>query len=203
MIYGDCFLSLYRQYEFEDLGCSLLLCECHSASLRSAVHLYGNNSYVGCRASCAQCLLCTRSSCQCVVLEGHLDIPYMLTIKRFLQPSNPGISAASLCLSQCSLLGLSSCLGVIIHADKLIADGIHSVSVSPTCCFGTSCDTSTCCLGTSCDLLPCTFGQIKRILHSAPYHSQILAPLVFKICRTQCFQVRQLCSHSFFLLSRS
>ena len=75
MIYGDCFLSLYRQYEFKDLGCSLLLCECHSASLRSAVHLYGNNSYVSCRVSCAQCLLCVRSSYQCVVLKCHLALP--------------------------------------------------------------------------------------------------------------------------------
>ncbi len=75
MIYGDCFLSLYRQYEFEDLGCSLLLCECHSASLRSAVHLYGDNGYVSRRISCAQCLLCARSSCQCVVLKSHLALP--------------------------------------------------------------------------------------------------------------------------------
>lgn len=75
MIYGDCFLSLYRQYEFEDLGCSMLLCKSHSASLRSAVHLYGNNSYVGRRIGCAQRLLCARSSCQYVVLKSHLDLP--------------------------------------------------------------------------------------------------------------------------------
>lgn len=75
MIYCDCFLSFYRQYEFKDLRCSLLLCKRHSASLRSAVHLYGNNSYVSCRASCAQCLLCARSSCQCVVLKCHLALP--------------------------------------------------------------------------------------------------------------------------------
>lgn len=75
MIYGNCFLSLYRQYEFEDLGCALFLCECHSAALSSAVHLYGDNSYVRRRISCAQCLLCARSSCQCVVLKCHIAVP--------------------------------------------------------------------------------------------------------------------------------
>ena len=75
MVYCDCLLSLYRQYEFEDRGGTLFLCECHSAALSSAVHLYGDNSYVRRRISCAQCLLCVRSSCQCVVLKCHLALP--------------------------------------------------------------------------------------------------------------------------------
>lgn len=85
MIYCDCFLSLYRQYEFEDLGGTLFLCECHSASHRSAVHLYGDNGYIGRRISCAQCLLCARSSCQCVVLKCHLVTPHprSFTLCRF------------------------------------------------------------------------------------------------------------------------